>query len=184
MKRMAVLVALVGACAVTDEAGLETDETGDGKTDSGQAAGALSAQPSLTGWMTAGFYDDLSEVLGGPPGDSKGRIGVGGAVKSFPGFGVDGVGFWGPVRAGYTSGVSSTPSVEVNGQIVGSMDVVMSGVAADHLFAAMSGTWSVFLPSNEKTSPAGRIHCTQRATGPSTCQLRGVVGIDTSNLYF
>ena len=64
------------------------------------------------------------------------------------------------------------------------MDVVISGDAADRLFDAMSGTWSVFLPATEKVSPGGRVHCTQALSGESTCQLKGLVGIDTSNLYF
>lgn len=184
MKRLALFGALVGACAVTDEDAVVSGETGTGKSDSGHVSRQLSG-PSLAGWTTLGFCDDLSEVLDSPAEDSMGRIGVSGAVKCFHSYGVDGVGFWGSVRAGYLGGVSSTPSVEVNGLTVGSMDVVISGVAADQIFAAMSGTWSVFLPSNEKMSPGGRIHCTQSTSpGQSTCHLRGVVGIDTSNVYF
>lgn len=190
MKRIAVLVVLaplVGACALTDGSGVDPGETAEeeeGKTDSSQSSGPPAGAPSLTGWTTPGLCDDLSAVLGGPAEDSSGRIGVSGALKCFHGYGVDGVGFWGPVSAGYVGGVSKTPSVQVNGETVGSMDVVISEAAADRLFAAMSDTWSVFLPPNERVSPNGRIQCTQRTTGPSSCLVRGLVGFDTSNVYF
>jgi hypothetical protein len=177
MKRLAFFALLVGACAVADE-----DVVG-GETGSENSA-LHGERPSLRGWTTPGFCADLSEVLGSSAEDSMGRIGVSGAVKCFRSYGVDGVGFWGIVRAGYIDGVSSTPSAEVNGRTVGSMDVVISGVAADQLFDAMSGTWSVHLPATEKVSPAGRVHCTQASSGESTCQLNGLVGINTSNLYF
>ena len=139
---------------------------------------------TLGGWATQGFCTELGDVLGAKGTDAEGRSGLPGTAACFESYGVDGVGFWGDVRAGYLAGAGSPVAEQVNGRPVGVWNVSLRGASAERLFNAMVRTWSGSLSDDERQSRGGRIHCTRSSPGQGYCQLSGLIGVELPALYF
>ncbi len=137
------------------------------------------SKPSLAGWSTFGFCNELKEVLTVDVATMKGTI------ACFDSYGIDGAAFWGYTRAGHTGQPTSQVSAVVNGQTVGLMDVTMRGSSAERLFEAMSTDFSENLPSTERRSSSDRIHCTHPGeTDSARCTITGLVGFDSPSTFF
>jgi hypothetical protein len=124
-----------------------------------------------------GLCDDLTAA--GFGGSAKtGSSGVSGVLTCTYGYGVENVTLWGTVEGGYPD-ASSSPTATINSQVVGAMNLQISGPPASSLFAALQ------TPSQSgattATSPGGRVSCNKFPNGDVFCQVSSVVGISTPN---